>query len=54
MRIKRQLQRINTSYDEFYLAAGNAADGKLNKNVPYYKVEMNIFTGRSKLTYKED
>ena len=43
-----------TSYDEFYLAAGNAADGKLSKNVPYYKVEMNIFTGRSKLTYIED
>lgn len=42
------------SYDVFYLAAGNAADGKLGKNVPYYKVELNIFTGRSTLTYIED
>ena len=43
-----------SSYDEFYLAAGNTADGKLGKNVPYYKVELNIFTGRSTLTYIED
>ena len=38
---------------EFYLASGDQTNGKVYKNVPYYTVKINPFTGRSTLTYHE-
>jgi Tfp pilus assembly protein FimT len=39
---------------DFYLAPGDAKNSKLNKDaVSYYKIEINEFTGRSKLTFIE-
>ena len=44
---------LKGSDTEFYLAAGDQAAGKVNKNVPYYTVKINPFTGRCVLTYHE-
>lgn len=38
---------------EFYLASGDQINGKADKDVPYYTVKINPFTGRSTLTYHE-
>ena len=44
---------LSTATTEFYLSAGDQVNGKVNKNVPYYTVKINPFTGRSVLTYHE-
>lgn len=45
---------LDSSCDDFYLTPGNQDTGTVAADTNYYEVKVNLFTGRSTLTYHED
>ena len=42
------------SIEDFYVAVGNQTNRKVSANQPYYTININNFSGRITLQYKED